>query len=108
MSAYPVELKRSDDRHIEIVWSDDFRQRTSYRDLRNHCPCATCRQPDEPEPPKSAGLNVLSAAETIPLDIVAMSPVGNYAYNVQFSDGHNTGIFTFDLLRALGQRQAEG
>lgn len=102
MSVYPVKLNRTDDRHIEIVWSDDFQQRTSYRHLRDHCPCATCRQPDEPKQ-ANAGLKVLTAAETMPLEILAMSPVGNYAYNVQFSDGHNTGIFTFDLLRSLGR-----
>ena len=105
MSAYPVKLNRTDDRHIEIVWSDDFQQRTSYRQLRDHCPCATCRKPEEPKQ-ASTGLNVLTAAETMPLEILAMSPVGNYAYNVQFSDGHNTGIFTFDLLRALGEKFA--
>ncbi|MEE3220467.1 MAG: gamma-butyrobetaine hydroxylase-like domain-containing protein, partial [Planctomycetota bacterium] len=29
-------------------------------------------------------------------------PVGNYAYSIKFSDGHDTGIFQFDLLRELG------
>ena len=111
MTVYPVELKRTDDRHIEIVWSDDFQQRTSYRKLRDHCPCASCRKPDDPTESGSAkkaaaGLRVLSAAETRPLEILSMSPVGNYAYNVQFSDGHNTGIFTFDLLRSLGANDA--
>ena len=33
-----------------------------------------------------------------------MKPVGNYAYTVAFSDGHNTGIFSFDLLLQLGER----
>jgi DUF971 family protein len=31
-----------------------------------------------------------------------MDPVGNYAYRILFSDGHETGIFTLDLLRRLG------
>jgi DUF971 family protein len=31
-----------------------------------------------------------------------MDPVGSYAYRILFSDGHDTGIFTLDLLRALG------
>lgn len=102
MSIHPVELKRSADRHIEIIWSDGFEQRLSYRLLRDRCPCATCRQPEKEEKGITA-MRVLSAAETMPLEILSMSPVGNYAYNVQFSDGHNTGIFTFDLLRALAE-----
>jgi DUF971 family protein len=32
-----------------------------------------------------------------------MNPVGRYAYGIEFSDGHNTGIFTLDSLRELGQ-----
>ena len=32
----------------------------------------------------------------------AMQPVGNYAYSIHFSDGHNSGIYTLDYLRHLG------
>ena len=45
---------------------------------------------------------VLSAAEARPLELQGMTPVGNYAYAIAFSDGHDTGIFTFDLLRGIG------
>jgi DUF971 family protein len=33
-----------------------------------------------------------------------MQPVGNYAYNVRFSDGHSSGIFGFDLLRKASEK----
>jgi DUF971 family protein len=33
-----------------------------------------------------------------------MEPVGNYAYSIHFSDGHDTGIFTFEFLRQLGEQ----
>ena len=99
METYPVELNRTEDRQIEIQWSDGLHQRISYRELRDACPCAACREPEENEP--SNGLRVLSESETRPLEILGMKPVGNYAYNIQFSDDHNTGIFTFNLLRSL-------
>ena len=99
MTAHPVDLKRTEDRHIEIHWSDGIQQRIPYRLLRDRCPCAACRKPEEQDAGRE--LRVLAPAETLPLDIVSMRPVGNYAYNIQFSDGHNTGIFTFDLLRGL-------
>lgn len=99
METYPVELNRTDHRQIEIQWSDGLEQRINYRDLRDACPCAACRDKDEAQP--TNGLTVLSDAETRPLEILGMRPVGNYAYNIQFSDGHNTGIFTFNLLRSL-------
>ena len=46
-------------------------------------------------------------AEARPLTIAGMQPVGNYAYSIEFSDGHDTGIFTLELLRELGDDVAE-
>ena len=100
MSIHPVKLQRIENRFLSITWSDGVEQKIGYRQLRDSCPCATCRQPEPPKP-AAGGLRVLSPAETRPLEIAAMNPVGNYAYNIQFSDGHNTGIFTYDLLRSL-------
>jgi DUF971 family protein len=41
--------------------------------------------------------------EARPLEVASMRPVGSYAYAILFSDGHSNGIFTFELLRALGR-----
>ena len=49
---------------------------------------------------------VLSMEETVPLKIAAMSPVGSYAYSIEFSDGHNNGIYTLDHLLELGVNEA--
>ncbi|MDP6722272.1 MAG: DUF971 domain-containing protein [Pirellulaceae bacterium] len=38
-----------------------------------------------------------------PLRIKGMKPVGNYAYSIDFSDGHDSGIYSFDLLLELGE-----
>lgn len=51
-------------------------------------------------------LPVIAPEETQPLTISGMQPVGNYAYSIQFSDGHNTGIFALDLLKSLGSTMA--
>jgi DUF971 family protein len=48
-------------------------------------------------------LPVLSLQEARPTEIEHMRPVGNYAYNIEFSDGHDSGIFTFDYLLELGE-----
>lgn len=49
-------------------------------------------------------MTVLSPAEAQPLRVASMKPVGNYAYSIAFSDGHDAGIYTFALL--LGQPQS--
>lgn len=103
MHPYPTSLKRTDDSQLEIVWSDGVARRYRFRALRDACPCATCREKRNAPPPDPMSLPVLSKAELAPISITGMKPVGNYAYAIAFSDGHDTGIFSFDLLRELGQ-----
>lgn len=103
MDPYPTTLKRTDDRKLEIQWSDGITRRYRFRELRDACPCATCREKRNAPPPDPMSLPVLSQAELAPLSITGMKPVGNYAYTIAFSDGHDTGIFSFSLLRELGE-----
>jgi len=103
MGVQPTELKLSEDGRLKIAWSDGQVRLFTIRQLRDHCPCATCREKrDAPSPPPGQ-LNVISMAEAQPLRITGMKPVGNYAYGIDFSDGHNTGIYTLELLRELGE-----
>jgi DUF971 family protein len=88
---------------LAIRWSDGQTRHYGVGELRGACPCATCREKRAAPAPSSLALPVLSAAEARPLRIQDMQPVGNYAYSIQFSDGHDTGIYTFELLRELGQ-----
>lgn len=92
---------------IVIGWSDGKELRYSAVQLRSACPCATCREkhgkPAQPEIQPQKSLPVIGLAEARPLEIESMQPVGQYAYNIAFSDGHNSGIYTFDLLYELGE-----
>jgi DUF971 family protein len=99
----PTALKIVEEDKLQIDWSDGQRLRCSFRQLRDGCPCAECRARADREGPDPPLLPVLSAAETRPLRITAMDPVGNYAYSISFSDGHRTGIYKFELLRELGE-----
>jgi len=101
MTPRPTDLKLAEDGALEILWSDGVRHRYGVKELREACPCATCRE-KRAEPRKKTLLPVLAPEEARPLAITGMKPVGNYAYNVAFSDGHDTGIFTLELLRQLG------
>jgi DUF971 family protein len=86
---------------VEITWSDGVRCGYRPRLLRDACPCATCRE-KRAEPAAANPLAVLSPAEVAPLSILGMRPVGQYAYGIEFSDGHSSGIYTLDYLRELG------
>jgi len=106
METQPTELKMTDDGRLRIAWSDGQVRQYAIRQLRDHCPCATCREKRNAPPPPPDQLNVISMVEAQPLRIAGMKPVGNYAYGIDFSDGHNTGIYTLELLRDLGEEAA--
>jgi len=98
----PQSIRRLSDGSIEIVWSDGVPCTYSPRLLREACPCATCRekrgQPVAPPPL----LPVLQPTDVVALAVTGMQPVGQYAYSIEFSDGHSSGIYTLEYLRELG------
>lgn len=90
----PVELGSITDRALAITWSDGHRSTYTWASLRVHCPCARCKGEWGYQPPE------LAVAD-LPADIRAMhvSRVGAYALRFTWSDGHDTGIYPFPLLR---------
>ena len=103
MTPQPTKLELAGPHLLRITWNDGQVREYSLRELRDKCPCATCREKRNAPPPSPLQLPILSAAEAQPLRITAMKPVGNYAYSIDFSDGHNTGIYTLESLREMGQ-----
>ena len=99
----PTAIRRAADASgdaIEIDWSDGPTARYTARLLRDACPCATCRE-KRVTPRPAAMLEVLRPEELVPLVIAGMRPVGQYAYSITFSDGHDTGIYPLEYLREL-------
>ncbi len=107
MPATPTKLELTPANRLRITWSDANMREYTFRELRDKCPCATCREKRNASPPSPLQLPILTAAEAQPLCIAGMKPVGNYAYSIEFSDGHDTGIFTLEFLRSLGEAVPE-
>jgi DUF971 family protein len=106
MNEQPTKLEMTAAGKLRIVWSDGEVREYSIGELRDKCPCATCREKRNAPPPPATSLPILSMEEAAPLRITAMNPVGRYAYGIDFSDGHDTGIFTLESLRELGEAVA--
>lgn len=104
--SYPTGISLSDDHRLVIDWSDNVRSRIPFRILRDNCPCAHCREAER-NPKPAELLPVISAAEAQPLMVQGVKPLGNYAYTIAFSDGHDTGIYKLELLRQLGDAVAD-
>jgi ATP-binding protein involved in chromosome partitioning len=90
----PQEINEGEGK-LRIVWADGHESRYPFELLRNHCPCAVCV--DE-WTGKRKNLVLLLPSNFRPL---AVNPVGNYAIQISWSDGHNTGIYSFSGLREL-------
>lgn len=100
MTLTPKGLKlRKDENVLEIVWSDDTQIRHAAWDLRCDCRCAGCVD-------EITGERILDF-RTVPADIgfEGANLVGNYAMKLAFTDGHDTGLFTWEHLRQLGERR---
>ena len=85
---------------LEIAWADGVTTRVGFQTLRDACPCATCAEARDkpPDPFRLLSERELGAG---PLKPVNMAPVGHYAYQISWSDGHSTGIYTLPSLRRL-------
>lgn len=79
---------------LYILWKDGKESHLSFFDLRNLCPCAHCID-------ELTGQKVLDP-KTIPnsIRIRNCEYVGNYALRIFWSDGHNSGIYSFKQLRS--------
>jgi DUF971 family protein len=100
----PVAIDRAGD-GLRIAWSDGATTTVSFATLRSNCPCASCL--DERSKPADP-FKVLKPSEVAagPPEPAAMKPVGRYAYQICWNDGHDTGIYTLERLRGLSQPAA--
>lgn len=111
MPLRPTALAKLGDDQLQITWNDGSVGSVTWTKLREACPCAVCNEDRHKifEPiakPTSAGLSlrVLQEKEIPrhePAKPLRLDPVGNYAYKITWTDGHDTGLYTFELLHSL-------
>ena len=99
---------RREAREMEIEWKDGGTRRIALSHLRKFCPCALCVGLREKQAEKNE-LTMLTDAEMAATDeILAVDPVGRYALQIRWTDGHDTGIYTYEYLRHLVDELGEG
>ena len=96
----PTEIKlHQTSRILEIAYADGRSYRLPCEFLRVFSPSAEVRG-------HGPGQEVLQVGKK-DVNITKIEPVGNYAVQLTFSDGHDTGIYSWDLLYDYGRRQKE-
>jgi len=94
----PTEIKlHQKSRKMELVFSDGSRFELSYELLRVYSPSAEVRG-------HGPGQEVLQVGKR-DVEISSLEPSGSYAVQPTFSDGHSTGIYSWDYLYWLGKNR---
>ncbi|MFA6540786.1 MAG: DUF971 domain-containing protein [Bacteroidota bacterium] len=94
----PLSIKKTDPDTITITWDDGSVTPLPITLLRDECPCAGCK-----------GETILMH-QILPViqpklpghyDLASITPVGSYAVQCSWGDGHNTGLYSWEYLRTL-------
>ncbi len=101
----PKQIKIKDKSKLYIKWNNDSESEIGLKHLRDECPCASCK-----------GETVLmktyrpakKATHPDMYKVADIKPVGGYAIQISWKDGHNTGIYTWANLKHLAEDEERG
>jgi prepilin-type processing-associated H-X9-DG protein len=91
---------------VDITWADGHASHYDFTYLRDQCPCATCNDERGKKEAFAAAAPGFKSSPVLPMfkpkpRAQSATSVGNYAIQISFSDGHSTGIYSYDLLRGI-------
>jgi DUF971 family protein len=101
-----VKIHVKDGTGVDITWTDGHSSHYDFAYLREECPCATCNDAREKKAALGDVPSLLKSSPALPMfkpkpRAQAATVVGNYAVQLSFTDGHSTGIYSYDHLRNI-------
>ena len=105
-----VRVLLTEGKGLEIDWSDGHKSVWTFAWLREACPCATCN--DEREKKEAFAGSTPAPSAVLPMfkpkpRAQSATQVGNYAIQINFNDGHSTGIFSWEYFFELGSNRED-
>lgn len=97
---HPVDAKLTRPDLLSITWSDGRELVYPTPFLRGQCPCAECVD-------EWTGVIRIQESQFPHVTLKTLRQVGQYAFNIHFSDNHGSGIFTYDRLVKIGRPPTE-
>ena len=98
-------IKQNDNTNLTFTWDDGLVAPLPLKRLRDTCPCAACQG-------ETVLLHTYEPQEQPILpgryDVARIQPVGSYAIQIAWKDGHDTGLYPWDFLRAMCQCTVPG
>lgn len=99
MKYVPKSISKPFPGYLKAAWNDGFEAVIKLEKFRKECPCADCREKDESTP--SGVKFFMPTIKPGQNDLKELTPVGNYALNAIWGDGHNSGIYTWEYFRIV-------
>jgi DUF971 family protein len=91
----PISIKKANSADLVIIWESGHESRFTLEHLRNICPCANCQGEElllrhvPPRPRTNTSGHY---------QLVGIQPIGSYAVQLRWGDGHDAGIYSWDHL----------
>jgi DUF971 family protein len=98
----PLKIKLVEKKNLLIIWDNGNKSEIELRELRKRCPCATCLAERE----KKSKMYIPLFAEN-QVSVKSIDQVGNYAVQITWNDGHNTGIFEYQFLKNFSEKKID-
>jgi DUF971 family protein len=91
---------------MDITWADGHSSHYDFAYLRDECPCATCNDERNKKAELQSTAPGFASSPALPMfkpkpRANSATQVGSYAIQIQFTDGHSTGIYSYDHLRNI-------
>jgi DUF971 family protein len=96
----PEHIAISKSKGIKIDWKDGHMSEYGLMYLRDKCPCATCAGTHGTPPREPQASNPFQMYQPA-MKMLGVEPVGNYAIRINWSDGHNSGIYSYEHFRRI-------
>lgn len=95
---FPEKIEIREKKLLFITWQDGGITQIRLVNLRRACPCALCNADRE-----SQGPDYIPLYNDDEITITNIKVMGYYGINVEWKDGHNTGIYEFNHLKKISQ-----
>ena len=92
----PAKIKIVENKYLWMKWSDDTESKTGLQKMRQMCPCATCIAERN-----NQSKNYIPLLLSSQITVSGIEAVGSYAIQINWQDGHNTGIYEYPFLKNL-------
>ena len=101
-----IQVHISNGAGLDITWADGHHSHYDFPYLRDQCPCATCNDERAKKEDLAGSSPGFGSSPVLPMfkpkaKAQSANPVGSYAIQFHFTDGHNTGIYTYEHLRTI-------